>query len=195
MHVEYRHSTCDIRYSTSMRTRVIGLGNTILSDDGVGIYAAREIRRRLVESGRCDAADVVETEVGGFTLMELMAGWDRVILMDATLFDGVEPGSLVKIDPQDLHTSLRIRSVHDIDLPTVLGLGRALGFEMPGEILIYGIQAEDAFTLGETMTPVVGQAMKRAVERVLAALDPASADSQGSTVPGVQASGPDWAQA
>jgi len=178
-----------------MRTRVIGLGNTILSDDGVGIYAAREIRRRLVESGRCDAADVVETEVGGFTLMELMAGWDRVILMDATLFDGVEPGSLVKIDPQDLHTSLRIRSVHDIDLPTVLGLGRALGFEMPGEILIYGIQAEDAFTLGETMTPVVGQAMKRAVERVLAALDPASADSQGSTVPGVQASGPDWAQA
>jgi len=168
-----------------MRTRVIGLGNTILSDDGVGIYAAREVRRRLGESGRGDAADVVETEVGGFALMELMAGWDRVILMDATLFDGVEPGTVVRIDPQDLRTSLRIRSVHDIDLPTVLGLGGALGLEMPGEILIYGIQAEDAFTLGETMTPVVGRALKGVVEEVLAALDPAwAADSGGPDEPG-----------
>ncbi len=166
-----------------MRTRVIGLGNTILSDDGVGIYAAREIRRRLAAAGRTENADVVETEVGGFALMELMAGWDRVILLDAVLFDGVAPGTVVTIDPQDLRTSLRIRSVHDIDLPTVLGLGRALGFAMPAEILIYGIQAGDACTLGEQLTPEVAEAMNRVVEKVLAALEEACGREPGPGCP------------
>ncbi len=149
-----------------MKTRVIGLGNTILSDDGVGVYAAREVRRAL-ENGGAGSADVVESEVGGFDLMELMTGWDRVILLDSIQFDGVAPGTLLELDPQDLRTSLRIRSVHDIDLPTVLKLGRLMGLQMPGQVLIYAIQAADAHTLGETMTPPVRQAMARVVEAVL----------------------------
>ncbi len=150
-----------------MKTRVIGLGNTILSDDGVGVYTAREVRRVLDEHGSADSVNVVESEVGGFDLMELMAGWDRVILVDSIQFDGVTPGTLLELDPQDLRTSLRIRSVHDIDLPTVLKLGRLMGLQMPGQVLIYAIQAEDAHTLGETMTPPVRQAMAKAVDVVL----------------------------
>lgn len=154
-----------------MKTRIIGLGNTILSDDGVGVYAAREIRRVLTERGSADSVDVVESEVGGFDLMELMTGWDRVILVDSIQFDGVSPGTLLELDPQDLHTSLRIRSVHDIDLPTVLKLGRVMGLQMPVRILVYAIQAGDVHTLGETMTPPVRQAMDRAVETVLSRID------------------------
>ncbi len=87
-------------------------------------------------SGKCGVAwtkacpgsnvDIVETEVGGFSLMELMAGWKRIILVDSIQFDGLEPGTVVQIDAGDLHTSLRLRSVHDIDLPTALELGRRL---------------------------------------------------------------------
>lgn len=150
-----------------MKTRIIGLGNTILTDDGVGVYAAREVRRLLDEQGHSDAADVVESEVGGFNLMELMAGWERVILVDSIQFDGVEPGTLLELNPQDLRTSLRIRSVHEIDLPTVLKLGHHMGLQMPRQVLIYAIQAEDARTFGETMTPPVRQAMGEAVETVL----------------------------
>ncbi|MGD0099324.1 MAG: hydrogenase maturation protease, partial [Acidobacteriota bacterium] len=105
-----------------MHTRIIGLGNSILTDDGVGIYAAREIRRCLTEIGRLDI-DIVESEVAGFELMELMAGWKHVILVDSIQFEGLEPGTVVRIEPDDLHTSLRLRSVHDIDLPTALELG------------------------------------------------------------------------
>jgi len=150
-----------------MKTRIIGLGNTILTDDGVGVYAAREVRRVLDEHDSAHSADVVESEVGGFDLMELMTGWDRVILLDSIQFDGVAPGTLLELDPKDLRTSLRIRSVHDIDLPTVLKLGRMMGLQMPAQVLIYAIQAEDAHTLGETMTPAVRQAMAKAVEVVL----------------------------
>jgi len=148
-----------------VNTRVIGLGNSILSDDGVGIYAARELGRLL--SGKEPPVDIVETEVAGFALMELMAGWQRVILIDSIQFDGVAPGTVLRIDPGDLHTSLRLRSVHDIDLPTALELGRRLGLCMPSRLIVFGIQAEDARTLGESMTEAAARGMRQAVGLVL----------------------------
>jgi hydrogenase maturation protease len=149
-----------------MKTRVIGLGNTILTDDGVGIYAARELRDRLNEAGLGGSVDVVESEVAGFSLMELLAGWQRVILVDSIQFDDLKPGTVVQIDPQDLRTSLRIRSVHEIDLPTVLALGRKLGLRMPETVSIVAIQAEDALTLGESLTPSVTTGMQEAVSLI-----------------------------
>jgi hydrogenase maturation protease len=151
-----------------MSTRLIGLGNSILTDDGVGIYTVREVKRCLERSGLTLGVDIVETETGGFDLMELMTGWKRIILVDSIQFDGLEPGTVLRIKPEDLHTSLRLRSVHDIDLPTVLELGRQLGFAMPGEISIFGIQAEDALTLGESLTDAAERGLKEAVNLILA---------------------------
>ena len=148
--------------------RIIGFGNTILSDDGVGIYAAREIGRRLAQTGSHPIVDIFESEVAGFALMELLAGCRRAILVDAIQFDGLEPGTVVRIDPQDLRTSLRLRSVHEIDLPTVLALGRHLGLPMPEEVVVFGIQAEDACTFGESLTASVTSGMQKAVALILA---------------------------
>jgi len=150
-----------------MGVRIIGLGNSILTDDGVGIYAAREVGRRLAEAGKTADVDIIESEVGGFALMELMAGWNKVILLDSIQFAGLEPGAVVRIEPQDLHTSLRIRSVHDIDLPTVLELGRRLGIEMPAELAVFGIQAQDMLTFGETLTEPAERGLHTAVDLVL----------------------------
>jgi hydrogenase maturation protease len=74
---------------------------------------------------------------------------------------------VVRIRPDDLHTSLRLRSVHDIDLPTVLELGRRLGLSMPGEVSVFGIQAEDALTLGESLTDAAERGLKEAVNLIL----------------------------
>jgi len=149
-----------------LHTRIIGLGNSILTDDGVGIYAAREIERRLAEIGH-PQIDIVESEVAGFDLMELMAGWKHVILVDSIQFEGLEPGTVVRIEPGDLHTSLRLRSVHDIDLPTALELGRRLGLEMPAKLTIFGIQVQDMLTLGESLTKAAERGLNEAVDLVL----------------------------
>jgi hydrogenase maturation protease len=151
-----------------MDTRIIGLGNTILSDDGAGIYAVREIKRRLQDAGLSDAADIVEIEVAGFALLELLTGWKKIILVDSIQFDNLKPGTVIEIDPQELRTSLRLRSVHDVDLPTILALGRKLGLKMPEEVIVVGIQAEDALTLGERLTPAAERGVSNAVARVLA---------------------------
>jgi hydrogenase maturation protease len=159
-------ATCDLK-PQGMSVRIIGLGNSILTDDGVGIYAARELARRLTPPGLSLDIDIVESEVAGFALLELMAGWERVILLDAIQFEGVEPGTVVRVDPKDLHTSLRIRSVHDIDLPTALELGRRVGFDMPTELTIFGIQVQDALTFGESLTEPAKCGMRKAVDLVL----------------------------
>ncbi len=153
-----------------MKTRVIGLGNSILKDDGLGIYAAREVARRLSAAGLDRDVSVVESEVAGFALMELMEGWKRVILLDSIQFEGLEAGTVVRIRPDELRTSLRLRSVHDIDLPTTLELGRRLGLAMPEELVIFGIQAQDALSFGESLTQAARRGMYRAVELVLSEL-------------------------
>ncbi len=150
-----------------MNVRIIGLGNSILTDDGVGIYAARAVGRRLKETGSDVGVDIVESEVAGFALMELMAGWKHVILIDSIQFDDIKPGTVVRIKPEDLHTSLRIRSVHDINLPTALELGRRLGLEMPAKLAIFGIQAEDSLTFGESLTNAAERGMNEVVDLVL----------------------------
>jgi hydrogenase maturation protease len=120
----------------------------------------------LAETGIADV-DIVESEVAGFALMELMAGWEKIILLDSIQFEGLEPGTVIRIEPEDLHTSLRIRSVHDIDLPTALELGRRMGLDMPARLTIFGIQAQDALTLGESLTEAAQRGLKEAVELVL----------------------------
>ena len=153
-----------------MKTRIIGLGNTILRDDGVGVYVAREVARRLAAAGAEDAADVVESEVAGFALLELMSGWDRVILVDSVNFAGVEPGTIMELRPDDLHTSFRLRSAHEIDLPTALRLGDALELPMPEEVKILAVEAADLCTFGTSVTEPVARGMEKAVRWVMSQL-------------------------
>ncbi|MFH0899787.1 MAG: hydrogenase maturation protease [Pseudomonadota bacterium] len=167
-----------------MRTRVIGLGNTILSDDGIGVYVAREVALRLIDArgetvnGRYDQSplvdivDIVESEVAGFALLELVTGWDRVILVDAMVLPDADPGTVVRLGERHLQTSLRLRSVHETDLPTVLELGNLVGLPMPKELVIFGIQIQDAFTFGEELTPPLQNALERTVDLVMAELLP-----------------------
>jgi hydrogenase maturation protease len=63
-----------------VKTLILGLGNPILTDDGVGVLVAEEVRSRLPED---TPIDITEVSVGGLTLMETMIGYDRVILIDA----------------------------------------------------------------------------------------------------------------
>ncbi|MCX5752249.1 MAG: hydrogenase maturation protease [Candidatus Krumholzibacteria bacterium] len=133
-----------------MKTIVLGLGNTILSDDGAGIYVARALGERIG-----GAADVREAELAGFDLIEILKGYDRAYIVDAIQLDGEEPGVVFRMKPDDIRITPRLASFHDIDIVTALALGRRLEFHMPDEIVIFGVQAGDTLTLGEQCTDAV----------------------------------------
>jgi hydrogenase maturation protease len=147
-----------------MKTLVIGLGNMILKDDGVGIRAAHVISKRV---GVREDIDVVELSVGGMRLMEEMAGYDRVLLIDAVMTGKNAPGTVSRLDIDDLAMSLHTSSTHDTTLACALEGGKRLGIKVPVEISIWGIEARDVNTFGEDLSPEVGAAIPQVVEEVL----------------------------
>ena len=68
---------------------VLGLGNTILTDDGVGIYVAREIKKKLTYGD----VTIQEASLGGLELLDVMTGFKRVILIDAMVIGSGEIGT------------------------------------------------------------------------------------------------------
>ncbi len=146
------------------RTVVVGLGNPILSDDVAGILAAREVRRRL--DGVSDV-EVYEASLGGFNLLDLLAGFDRAILIDAIKSPGARPGSVHRLESDGLAPSVRIAAMHEINLPTALALGRMLGTKLPAEVVVYAIEVEEDRRFGESVHPEVETAACRVAARVV----------------------------
>jgi hydrogenase maturation protease len=149
-----------------MQTLVIGLGNPILTDDGIGVCVARAVADALPESS---GIDVIEMAVGGLALMETMAGYERVVLIDALYTEQKDSGQVRVFDAGDLASTLNTASTHDADLPTALRLGRSLGALLPADnqIQIVGITAHDVLTFGETPSLPVMRAAPEAAASVL----------------------------
>ncbi len=155
-----------------MKTRIIGLGNPIVADEAAGLHVARALRPLLQK--RADEiegdVDVMESETAGFKLMDEMNGWDRVIIIDAIHQDNTRHGAVVRLTPEEELPSIRLRVVHELDLPSALKLGASMGYDMPQEVIIFGIQAKDEFTFSEALTPPVADAVPKVTEMVLAEL-------------------------
>ncbi len=145
-----------------MRTLVLGLGNSILGDDAVGLRVAALVRERL-DTAR--GVDVLEEEAGGLRLMERMAGYDRAVLVDAAVTGGA-PGTVRRLSPDELPTR-RTAAAHGVDLPRALALGRQLGYAMPSEVTIVAIEAESVLEFRDEMTPAVAAAVEPALAAVL----------------------------
>jgi hydrogenase maturation protease len=152
----------------SVRTLVIGVGNPLVTDDGVGLRVADAVRGRLADR---ENVDVAFDACGGLSLMERMIGYDRAVVVDA-MVGGSTAGRIHRGSATSLVTR-RCASAHDVDLATALRLGEHLGAHLPtlADIAIIGIEASDLETFGERCTPAVAEAIPRAVDAVLAALD------------------------
>jgi len=147
-----------------MNALILGMGNTIMTDDGVGVHASRAARSLLAET---DLVDVVEAEVAGFALLDLLRDRERVVIIDALTDAGRTPGE-VSVERLDAFRPTRhLCTGHEIDLPTAIELGRQMGYEMPGEIHLVVVVVEDARTLGEACTPAVERAIEPAARLAL----------------------------
>jgi len=150
-----------------LKTLVLGLGNPILSDDGVGVRVAREL-------GKCvkDAeVTVASSGASGLGLLDVIEGYQKLIIVDAIQTGGGEPGQVYRLGVKDLAFSRHLSSPHDTNLATALDLGNLSGMDLPRSICIFAIEVKDVETFSEKCCPAVEEAIPYAVGVVLSELE------------------------
>ena len=139
------------------------MGNSLLSDDGVGLSVAAELKSRLDQSG----ITVMETSVAGLSLLDLLVGYDRAIIIDAIQTVDGKAGQIYRLYPEAFDTTRRTISPHDVNFTIALEFGKKLGLHLPQEIVIFAIEAADVSTFSEECTPEVTRAIPTCIEMVL----------------------------
>ena len=151
-----------------MRTLILGVGSSILTDDSVGLVVARKLGERF--EGRGDV-DVALNEEAGFTLLEESLGYDRLVVVDSIL-TGAAPGTVMRLDLSDLGRTIHSNSPHGVNLATVMELGRQQKMDVPREVVIYAVEVVDVLTFGEDLTPELAARVDSIVDEIALELFP-----------------------
>lgn len=148
------------RPESPLAIRVVGVGNPLMGDDGIGIAVVERLEREGVQAG----VEVIDGGTGGLTLLTLMEGARAVVLVDA-LEMGRTPGTVIA----SAYSEWRFRiagsglSLHQAGLAEVLALGAELG-ELP-EVFVVGIQPA-VIAMGQELSAAVAAALPEAVAAV-----------------------------
>ncbi|MBW1706416.1 MAG: hydrogenase maturation protease [Deltaproteobacteria bacterium] len=129
-----------------MKVLILGMGNPILSDDGVGLSIARKLEKSL------PGVDVSTTAMAGIDILDLIMGYDQVFLIDASIAKKGAPGEVTRFDHEE-NGALHLFSSHGLNFFEVLRLGKVLGYEMPEVGGVYGIEIGDEVCFGHQLTP------------------------------------------
>jgi hydrogenase maturation protease len=154
--------------SKKSRMLVIGLGNPILGDDGVGWRVAETVKKQLPPDL---SVDVDCLSLGGVSLMEHLIGYDCAILIDAFALE--EPiGSVLILKLSDLpnYSAFHTVSARDISLQKAIGMGKSMGAHLPDDVTVVGIATKRACDFSKELSPPVAEAVPQAAKFVLGLL-------------------------
>lgn len=119
------------------RIAIIGVGNLLMGDDGVGIHAAEALRNEALPSN----VKIFSAETRAFDALEYMDGCGKAIIIDAYK-KGNAPGSIYRfaLNPDSMNESLNL-SMHDINFMDALKAGKGI-YRLPSEVVIIGVEPE-----------------------------------------------------
>ena len=136
---------------TDGKKLVLGIGNDILTDDGIGPRLVQDLKENMPLPG----VEYRTTTLGGLDILEFVEGYERVVFIDAIKTrDGV-PGSVYEFTTGDFKETLHLSNLHDISFLSAIELGRELEFSIPEIIRIFAIEIVEDLVFGETFTPLV----------------------------------------
>jgi len=142
------------------KTVIIGIGNLLLKDEGVGVHAVRALQGEELPP----EAEVIDGGTATMELLPILQEADRVVVIDAVEGGGA-PGTLYRVTPKELMgEGERPLSLHQVGLLEVLQMARQLGSQ--AEVVIIGVEPKE-ISWGMELTPEVQQKLPRVVEAVL----------------------------
>lgn len=148
------------------------MGNPILTDDAIGVRLAQALATRFRSVPGLSIRE--ECSVGGLNLIEVFAGYDRLIVLDAIRTIGGVPGSWYHFDGTRLRETMHLDNIHDANFATALELGRRMGISLPpdDQIHILAVEVQDDATFCEKMTPPLEAAFPSLLEQIAGEITP-----------------------
>lgn len=138
---------------------VLALGNDIMGDDGAALAAAKILRNEFGS-----VIDIFEVASAGFMLLDLMEGYDKVIIIDTILSNNI-PGNIRELSLEEL-TSRHTNSPHYAGLPEIIGLAKKLELNFPDEVRIIVMEITDPFIIRQGLSPEIMEEIPALVSRV-----------------------------
>lgn len=155
---------------------MIGLGNPILGDDGVGWRVAQAVHSAIQKPPAQESNPSSEFPVeidflslGGLSLMERMVGYTNAVLIDAIVTQQHPQGTVLQFNLDELPPGSpgHMASAHDTTLKSAVELGYRAGVQLPEEIEIVAIESSHVYDFSEELSPPIESAIPKAVELVL----------------------------
>jgi hydrogenase maturation protease len=145
------------------KTIILGIGNPILRDDGVGVHVAEELKKHIRKPG----VTIDSAFTGGMNLLDLMVDHDRAILIDAVKMENKKLGEVGLFELGEI-SAFHTCNPHDVSLPQAIDLAKRLGENrIPTDIKIVGINiGELGCEFGEELSSEIANAIPKAVELV-----------------------------
>jgi hydrogenase maturation protease len=116
---------------------VIGLGNILLSDEGIGAYIVRQLSN---QQDKFLNVDFIDAGAAGMNLLHLIAKRKKAVIIDCAKM-GEQPGTIRRFTADEVVSIKRLShfSLHEIDVLQVINLSKQLG-ECPAEVVFFGIE-------------------------------------------------------
>lgn len=141
---------------------ILGIGNYLMGDEGVGVHIARTLENELVSE--TETIDVIDGGTGGFHLLELFEQYPHIILVDATL-DSHDVGTIRLIRPRFAADFPKAMSTHDIGLKDLVSALQLLD-KMP-DVQLFVVSIESIQQQGIELTPEIMAVFDELKEKVL----------------------------
>lgn len=146
------------------RTLVLGLGNTLMGDEGVGVHVLRELETRVLPAG----VGCLDGGTGGFVLLEPLQRANRIVMIDAAA-DGNPVGTITRITPRFSSEYPPTLTAHDVGVKDLLDIFYILGGNC--EVVLFAITIDPHQSITLSLSAETAKAASHAVELIVAELE------------------------
>ena len=152
------------------KTLVLGLGNELYGDDGVGIQVIQKLEEEAEkekDKNSCLFKDVhlEACPLTGLSLLEVIAGYDNLIIVDTIKRENPETGKFYVLDGSELR-HIPGPSPHYVSIPQAIDIGKQIGLQVPTDIKIVAVEAKNLYNLGERLTPEMEKSVPQIITLV-----------------------------
>ena len=145
------------------KTLILGLGNDILTDDGIGPRLVHSLAQKIDNP-------VIHFDTaccGGLMIMECIQDFEKAVFIDAIHTRDGKPGDVYYFIPSDFRETLHLSCLHDIYFLTALRLGNALNLNLPADIHIIAVEIIEDMEFGDELTPQMKEKYPEILEKVV----------------------------